>query len=139
MPPNIHDHTLLGYRVSLVDGEVALRTVPDQRASTAPVSEREVVFEGRVAHHFAHVSEGTILAWLLEVPLEQFVCDQVAQFEEGWRQSGWPPWWRDSASEALTYLQQQGVHAFEITSSYGMGGWVLAHSVRTSPPHPTSD
>jgi hypothetical protein len=135
--PSIHDHTLLGYRVSLVDSEVALRTVPDQRACADPVFEREVVFEGCVAHNFEHVSEGTILGWLLEVPLEQFVAAHGAQFEEGWRQSGWPPWWHDSAAKALAYLQQRDVHAFEITSSYGMGGWVLARSVRTSPAEPT--
>ena len=130
MLPSIHDHTLLGYRVLLGDAEVVLRTMPDQRASQEPGFPREIIFGGCAAHHFENASEGTILGWLLEVPLEKFIFERAALFDEGYRRSGWPPWWRGSVQGALEHLKQRRIHAYEITSSYGLYGWVMAASVR---------
>ena len=132
MLPSVHDHTLLGYRVSLEHGEVALRTIPDQRASSEPVSAREIIFEGCTAHFFEHPVEGSILGHIIELPLEAFVSAQAAQFEAGFSAGGWPAWWRGSVAEAIAFLRSGEQRAFEITSAYGFSGWVVARSVCAS-------
>ncbi len=138
--PDIHDHGLLGYHVSFDQGEIGLRTMPDQRESSEPGTARAVVFEGCVAHHFERADYGTILSDISEVPLERFVSEHAMQFDAGHRASGWPSWWRGSVPEALAYLRQEQITAFEIESSYGFSGWILARSVRASEPkpHPTA-
>jgi len=138
MLPSIHDHTLLGYRVSLEHEEIALRTIPDQRASTGPASAREIVFEGSTAHFFEHAMEGSILGHLVEWSLEAFVFAHTSQFAAGYSAAGWPAWWRGSVEDAVAFLQANHQHAFEITSSYGFSGWILAKSIRATDWEPTS-
>ena len=130
--PSIHDHTLLSYRVSLNAGEIALCTTPDSPSCLEPVGFREVIFEGCEAHYFQYAITGTILGWLIEIPLDRFINEHGAQFDDGFRQGAWPSWWRGSAIQALSYLSKRDQHVFEISSSYGFDGWVIARSVRAT-------
>ncbi len=128
MLPSVHDHTLLEYSVSLERATIAMRTRPSRFGEDV----RLLVFEACEAHHFKHVSEGSILGHIVEHSLPAFVAAVEAELNEGFHESGWPAWWRGSISDAIGYLNAREIRAFEITSAYGFSGWVLARSVRAS-------
>jgi hypothetical protein len=130
--PNIHDHSLLEYRVDLANRRITLVTLPEAARTQPNVRPLMTMFEGREGHHFDRVSSGVIFLDIEEIALPEFLKNHEAELEEGSKAIGAPPWWRGSVAEAETYLVGRGVRAFEIHSSYGFSGWVLATRVRQS-------
>jgi len=63
---------------------------------------------------------------LLERPLDGFVRQHADEFASAFAQNGWPHFWRGSAAEAVASLKQRGVRAFELVSTLGLHGWILA-------------
>ena len=49
--PNIHDHSLLEYRVDLANRRITLITLPAASRTQPKVRPVQTVFEGREAHH----------------------------------------------------------------------------------------
>jgi hypothetical protein len=43
---------------------------------------------------------------------------------------GWPRFWRETAQETTSVLLASGMKCFELSSSYGLSGWVVAASAR---------
>jgi hypothetical protein len=121
--PNIHDHSLLEYRVDLTNRRITLITLPESARSLPNNPPIKTVFEGREGHHFDRVSSGVI--FLLE-----FLKALEIELDEGFKSVGAPSWWGGSIEKARAYLIAGNVHAFEINSSYGFSGWVLASHVR---------
>jgi hypothetical protein len=128
--PNIHDHSLLEYRVDLADRQVTLITLPESARTNPGSKALETVFSGMESHHFGPVAAGVIFLDIEEAPLSNFLPAHELEFNEGVKTVGAPAWWRGSVSQAEKYLAERDVHAFEISSSYGFDGWVLAVSVR---------
>jgi hypothetical protein len=58
--PNIHDHSLLEYRVDLANRRITLITLPEKALSQPDIEPLLTVFEGREGHHFDAVSSGVI-------------------------------------------------------------------------------
>jgi hypothetical protein len=87
------------------------------------------MFEGREGHHFDAVSSGVIFLDIEEIPLPEFLRSHQTEFDESSNMVGAPSWWRGSLEQAEKYLTSKSVHAFEINSSYGFSGWVLASHV----------
>jgi hypothetical protein len=46
-------------------------------------------------------------------------------FEDGWRY-GWPRGWEKEKEEIEVFARRLDMRAFELSSSYGMSGWILA-------------
>jgi hypothetical protein len=88
------------------------------------------VFEGLEGHHFERVSSGVIFSDISEIRLSAFLQERQAELAEGHRLVGAPGWWQGTVSAAEAYLNSRGARSFEIDSSYGFSGWVLAPSVR---------
>jgi hypothetical protein len=60
---------------------------------------------------------------------------------ESGRAFAWPGWWNENADKAKEHIESSGLHAFEISSSIGLGGWVLASRMDLLPsgaPTPTN-
>jgi hypothetical protein len=91
-----------------------------------------IVFEGLEGHHFERVSSGVKFSDISDIPLSAFLRDRETELAEGHRLVGAPGGWQGSVSAAEVYLKSRGAHYFEIASSYGFSGWVLAASVRQS-------
>ena len=127
--PNIHDRSLLEYRVDLANRRITLITLPEEARSQIAIKPLHTVFEGREGHHFDAVSSGVIFLDIEDIPLPDFLKSHQAEFDESAKMVGAPSWWRGSAEQAEEYLSAQSVHAFEINSSYGFSGWVLARYV----------
>jgi hypothetical protein len=127
--PDVHDHSLLEYRVDLANRRISLITLPEE-ARSAPATQPVVtVFEGLEGHHFDRVSSAVIFLDIEEVPLSEFLEAHAQELSEGHDSVGAPSWWRGSIEKALAYLIARKVQAFEINSSYGFSGWVLAASL----------
>jgi hypothetical protein len=60
------------------------------------------------------------------MPLEQFLAEHGTEISESYKMGGAPGTWARDFETALEYLRQQGIQAFDLSSSYGLSGWVLA-------------
>ena len=97
-----------------------------------PFEKTDVVFAGVEAYSFRHDSLVNILFDIREEPLADALREHWAEFEAGHRQSGWPPFWQGDESktrERIAVLAEEGARWFEMTSSFGMEGWVLCRKV----------
>jgi hypothetical protein len=129
MPAGFGDYTLTSYVVQCDRAEIRLRA--REPHSDTP-KETEIIFHGVAAYHFENDNFGTILGWIIEHPLREFIAEHAEQFARGSKSSGWPLFWNGSADDAFRELQAASIHAFEVAScGYGMDGWVLAREYET--------
>jgi hypothetical protein len=124
MTKSVHDNLLVSYEVHCERREIRLLT--EHRYGSAPFAQTVILFTGVEAYHFHHDCFGTILFDIEEVSAESILTERLAEFQEGYRLSGWPRFWRDSLDEVQRYLREQATRGFELSSSIGMTGWVLA-------------
>jgi hypothetical protein len=127
MFPGIHDSLLIGYTVNAESREVILLLRPHQGSASASFA---VVFEGVVAHSFDAPLLPAILAEIIPVSADMLITSRWSSIEQGFKKSGWPGPWADTLANATRFAQDSGIQAFQIESSYGLSGWVLAHSAR---------
>jgi hypothetical protein len=88
--PNIHDHSLLEYRVDLANRRITLVTLPEVGRSDPTVKPRHTVFEGREGHNFSAVSSGVVFLDIEEIPLFGFLKSHQTEFDESSRMFGAP-------------------------------------------------
>ena len=55
----------------------------------------------------------------------------LIEFTAGYARAGWPSSWTNSAAQVLAKLRAEGIRAYDVSSSVGMSGWVLATSFET--------
>jgi hypothetical protein len=130
MAISIHDHLIVGYEVRCELREIRIQT--KYRNGSEPFERTLVVFSGVEAYNFRYDCFGNIIFDIEEVPAESILTERLAEFQAGHRRSGWPRFWRGSLDEVRSYLREQATRAFELSSSYGMSGWVLARDMRIS-------
>jgi hypothetical protein len=123
---SIHDNRVISYEVDAERRCIVLHTRFDERH---PVEYTDLIFEGVLAYYFENDNFENILFAVEEVPLPQLVRADRALFEEGSKYA-WPGSWNTSPEAAIQYFETEGARAFEISSSYGLTGWVVAESRR---------
>lgn len=134
---SVHDNVLVSYEVLCERREIRLCT--EFRDRGEPYELTDVVFIGVVAYDFWHDSEiGTIIFDITEVPASDIYDQHADQFHAGIRY-GWPGKWAKSPEIAAAHFNQHSIRGFEISSSCGMSGWILAcdmHKlIRTNDPN----
>jgi len=112
-----------------VDGERRRIVVHTRFDGRLPVEFTDLVFEGVLAYHFENDNFGNILSSVEEVPVARLVAGCRSLFEEGSKYA-WPGPWNESPEASLDHFQSHGGKAFELSSSYGLAGWVIAESYR---------
>jgi len=123
-------HDSLVYAV-LVECERRIVTLFTAYPHWEPTELTDVVFTGVLAHHFRHVLEGNILDEIVAVEVNAFVGEHAGDFDRA-SKWGWPPDY--TAADAFREsLRVGGFQPYEISSSYGMSGWVIARSLRYLP------
>lgn len=124
MPSNIsvHDNHLVAYTVFAKEQKIVLQTEFRDRE---PHELTDVVFEEVLAYDFENDLFGTIIFDIEEVNLPALLKEKAVKFEDGWRY-GWPRGWEKEKEEIEVFARRLEMRAFEISSSYGMSGWVLA-------------
>jgi hypothetical protein len=125
MERSVHDNFLLSYTVDAERAEITLRTAyldgdADERT--------DVIFSGVVAYDFECDNFKNILFDITEVE-PMAIYDSHRERFERLKNHGWP--WieyesRDQLSEVTRQIEMRG---FEISSSFGLDGWVWARSI----------
>ena len=119
---SVHDNHILSYTVSSVERRIVIQTEYPHRDLHEFT---DIIFDEVLAYHFTHDLFGSIIFDVAEVELRFFLKENAAMFEEGWRH-GWPRGWNKAKEGIEVYVHGLEMRAFELCSSYGMDGWVLA-------------
>ena len=122
----IHDSLLVGYSVNSETQELVMSMRPHQGSAPSPFN---VVFHGLIAHRFEAPLLPAILSEIIPVSAEWLVTEQWQAIERGFNECGWPGGWADTLANAMHFVQASALQGFQVESSYGLSGWVLARSV----------
>ena len=128
--PSLHDDFLVSYEVNCEARRIKLRARRDERVeANRGLPARTLIFEGVEGYQFENDAFGSIIFSLECISIEQLLVAYGAQIAESYRLAGAPgPWAADLASAAQS-LKAKGIQAFELSSSYGLSGWILAKEV----------
>jgi hypothetical protein len=128
--PSLHDNFLVSYEVNCEIRQIKLRTMPDPRdPGKREQRPRTVIFNGVEGYQFENDAFGNIIFSLQRIPVEQLIAERRARIAESFRMTGGPgPWAADLAS-AAQILIGMGMQAFDLNSSYGLSGWILAKEI----------
>ena len=127
MLPEIHDSLLFAYSVDSESGELVMHCQPHHGCGKAAFA---VVFTGVSAHSFEFPLLPSILLGITQVTAQALLTAEWPAIERGSKQCGWPGPWAQTIAGAVSYAEASNLHGFQIGSSYGLEGWVLAQSVR---------
>jgi len=124
---SFHDYHLVGYEVDGQRGEVRLN-LAWLYAGVEPRPPEQVVFRGVEDYFFEHDLGVNIVFDIEEFPLLGFLQGWEEHFRAN-KQWGWPRFWKGDVSSTAEALSSRGSKCYELTTSYGLSGWVVAASV----------
>jgi hypothetical protein len=125
--PSLHDNFLVSYEVDCEARRIKLCAKHDARVEgNKELPARVIVFEGVEGYQFENDAFGNIIFSLQVVSIEQFFANYGAGIAESYRQAGAPGPWAANLASAAQVLSAMGIQAFELSSSYGLSGWILA-------------
>jgi hypothetical protein len=122
----IHDSLLVGYSVNSETRDLILSLQPHQGSTPSPFT---VVFHGTMAHRFEWPLLPAILFGITPVNVDSMLMETWPFIERGFRACGWPGPWADTLANAQNFARTAVLQAFEVDSSYGLSGWVLARDM----------
>jgi hypothetical protein len=128
--PSLHDNFLVSYEVNCETRQIKLHTKPDPRDPTKREQRpRTIVFNGVEGYQFENDAFGNIIFSLQRIPVEQLIAERGAQIAESYRMTGAPGSWAADLGSAAQALTVMGIQAFDLNSSYGLSGWILAKEI----------
>jgi hypothetical protein len=83
-------------------------------------------FEGYEAHKLDNVMLGSIIDSVVQSAPDEHLRKHWDQITKAYRECGWPGPWAESLSSAIEFASAEALSCFEVSSSYGLSGWVLA-------------
>jgi hypothetical protein len=122
---SVHDNRLVAYTVNSPKEEISFSTVYEDGGK---VEHTDIIFRGVIAYYFTQDDFQTIIFDIEEVDPAFIVNTHKALFEEGQRY-GWPSGWDSKKQSISEFISQKQVRGFEVSSSCGMQGWVLAREM----------
>jgi len=125
--PSLHDNFLVSYEVDCEARRIKLRARRDERVEAnrgLPV--RTIVFAGVEGYQFENDAFGNIIFSLECVPIEHLLGAYGSRIAESYRLAGAPGPWAANLASAAQSLKAKRIQAFELSSSYGISGWILA-------------
>ncbi len=126
MKLSVHDNILLSYSVLADKQKIHFHTEFRDRE---PPEFTDIMFDGVIGYHFERDNFQTIIFDIDETDVEVIYAEDRELFETG-RKFCWPGPWNKSDESVLTYLIENEIKGFYLSSSLGMVGWVLAKSMR---------
>jgi len=124
---SIHDNNVYSYCILCESRRIVLHTEYSFPRDGA-TEYIDITFCDVMAHHFESVSQGNCLFGIDEVPVEKLIGDWAELFTRQ-KPFGWPAIQYNDPQELVTKLKQNGIKGYDISSSYGLTGWVLAGSM----------
>ena len=127
---SIHDNNVYAYAILCEQRRIVLYT--EFRNGSAD-EYTDVIFDDVTAHHLMDALSGNILFGIEQIDAGEIVRGWADLFAER-RKYGWPEAIDyETPDELLKILCERGVLGFEIASSYGLHGWVLARAKEVRP------
>lgn len=122
-----HDFHLRGYEVRQSGREVVLHLVYDYPSSSR--EESHIRFADVEFYHFVHTG-GAIIFGIDEVPVSE-VLDEFWERILHWveQHGGVAHWDRDDRPSYQAKIEADGYRAWDISSSVGFAGFVIARSI----------
>ncbi len=122
-----HDYHLVGYSVAEAGRKITFEvTWPYE--TKADVRRANVVFSNVEGYFFEHDLGGNILYSISEESLHALLTQNASRFQEE-SKWGWPLFWRGGVEGTVEFLREKNVKCYEVSSSYGLSGWVLATNI----------
>jgi hypothetical protein len=119
---SIHDNIVTGYSVSCEKHRIVLHTEFRDRD---PIERTDIVFYDVEAYCLFRDNMSNILNAVTELDLSEILEKYSAEFESGAKYA-WPGFWNKSPQSCLEYLRNRQCKGWEILSSIGMEGFVIA-------------
>lgn len=129
MTRSIHDNVVYAYRVECQRRRIVLHTEFSASRSTEYT---DVHFDEVVAHYFENESEQNILFGVEEVDLATLLRSAEPLFVER-KKYWWPRIEWQTLDDLIAKLIARNTKAYEISTSLGLGGWVLGGSMGIVP------
>lgn len=128
MEISVHDNLLTSYTVDAENRQICLRT----KYPYGEEEKTEIIFSGVFTYYFEADNLQTIIFDVEESTLE-VTYEQYQSLFGRLKNYGWPSTQPYSKEELFAMLRGQGVKAFEISSSFGLVGFVWAVSMEKRP------
>jgi hypothetical protein len=122
-----HDYHLRSYEVRRSGAEIVLHLFDDY--PPRPIEESHIRFIDVELYHFIHTG-GTIIFGIDEVPIGQ-ILDEFWDRISAWshQHGGVPHLERDTRATYQAKLEAESYKAWDISSSIGFAGFVIAKSI----------
>ena len=117
----IHDNEILSYCVDVQNNKLEMATKYYDKEKTT------IVFTDYIAHRFEYVTYTNIINSIEQTPVEDFFDKNKHLLEDGLRNAF--PIFATSIEELRTYLKKNGQNIFEISSSIGLCGFIIAKEI----------
>jgi hypothetical protein len=122
-----HDFHLAGYEVRQFGAEIVLHLLDDY--PPRPAEQSHIRFADVELYHFVHTG-GTIIFGIDEVPVSQILNEFWERILYWATQHGGVPHWdRDDRASYQAKIEADGYKAWDISSSIGFSGFVIAKSI----------
>jgi hypothetical protein len=121
--PTLHDFEITGYRVDGSAQRLQFSLVTPK--GTAKRGTGELTFSG-VQGYLLENDPGMNIVFAVErVALPAFIEEKAERFIVS-ANCGWPLFWRGSVQDTIAWLTAKECHPWELSTSYGLMGWVVA-------------
>ena len=119
-----HDYHLVGYSVDGETQRITLKVVWPYETTTDILS-ASIEFSGVEGYFLEHDLGGNIIFSIEICPLKPFLAENATFFERE-QKWGWPLFWKGSIEATSQYLESKQAQLWELSTSYGLSGWLLA-------------
>ena len=117
----VHDNIIMSYNVDFETETLTMKTL----YHVEEVFEKtDVIFTGYLAHDFNYEMKSSIIFDVEEYPLNLFLEHQDKLLKEK-KNYGWPILYK-TQDEFVKFFQTHGYKVFDVSSSYGLCGFVFA-------------
>src|SRR6267143_541898 len=124
-----HDYYVTGYVVDGGGGTITF--VLRAPSETTNDEASRLTVHGVKGYFLEHDLGSNIVFEIKEGGLAEFLDENAPLFNEE-KKWGWPLFWKGSTSTTMEYLSQNHAKLWEISTSYGLSGWVVATGVSES-------
>ncbi|MCM3631123.1 hypothetical protein M3194_27805 [Paenibacillus glycanilyticus] len=122
----IHDNVIVSYEVDLQNDRITLHTLNE-----ASLQQTDIVYTDVLCHSFEHQMKRSIILAITEYQISNFIAGNLGMLQKG-KDYGWPVFF-ETIDELEKTLVEGKYRYFNLLSSYGMNGWVLARNIEIVP------
>ena len=123
---SVHDSHIRKYCVDSRERRIVIET---EFPHSTPPTETSLIFEGVQAYFFQNDLMGTIIMDVTPTAIES-ITDRYKDLFEKNSVHGWPLGWEPKKESINDYFKRLALQAFELSSSYGMDGWIICRTMK---------